>query len=422
MYVTDPPLSDVGTICVGEVGGSSDLAVLSGPGLRIILGCGLGMAAGTGVFLIYTIGVFVGAIAEATGWDRAQITSAALPASLSVGLLAPLTGWLTDRFGPRRILLVSSVCQGIGMMLIGFAASAPMAFIALFVMAGVLGCAQTPVPFSHLLVGWFNRQRGIAIGIAFTFAGLGIAVAPPLAAMLIEAVGWRHAYVLLGILAMLVTFPSSWLLLRDWPRSPRQSATGERGLFFKQAARQPLFWIFFLAFFLNGIASTAGSIMLPAILADAGIPLTQAALALSVVGVAMMVCRLGFGYLLDHLQPVIVTAVIFAAPCIGYLLLAFGGFGLPTVIAAACCFGCAAGAEGDAPSFLLVRAFGRAHFAKIFGTHFLGFALGMGLGPAMITTLRYRQGSYEPALFLLAGGSLIASLLLVSVSRRHLPY
>jgi MFS family permease len=185
--------------------------------LRVIVGSGLGLFMGTGILLLFTIGVFVGPIAQDTGWDRAAISAAAVPASFMLGILAPFVGTLVDRFGPRRVLFVSTVLQALGMLCITLGSSSVMMFGLMFVVASMLGCAQAPVPFSYVIVGWFRARRGIAMGMTFTFAGLGIAIVPPLAALLIESFGWRTAYALLGAGALCVSLPSAIWLIVDPP-------------------------------------------------------------------------------------------------------------------------------------------------------------------------------------------------------------
>ena len=117
-----------------------------------------------GIVLIHGFGVFILPIAEDTGWDRRSIAAVVAPVALVNGLMSPLVGVLTDRFGPRSVLTVSSVTTGVGLAGIGLTSGSLSAFVAAVVLASILGGAQTGVPYTQVVVGWFNARRGLALG------------------------------------------------------------------------------------------------------------------------------------------------------------------------------------------------------------------------------------------------------------------
>lgn len=399
----------------------SEERLLSLHSIRVIVGSGLGLFMGTGILLLFTIGVFVGPIEQDTGWSRAMISGVAVPAAFMLGILAPFVGSLVDRFGPRRVLLLSTVMQAIGMFCLAYGSTSVTLFGAMFVLASILGCAQAPVPFSYVIVGWFKTRRGLAMGLTFTFAGLGIAIVPPLAAVLIENFGWRNAYALLGIGALCISLSAAIWLIVDPPVVERRDTSTLPGLTVPQAMKTSAFWLLFLAFFLNAIAATAGSISLPTVLSDRGAAPTTAALAMSVVGLALIAGRLGAGLLLDRLPAVRITAVLFLSPVIGHMLMASGvsGYG---VVMAAIFFGFATGAEGDAMSYVLSRMFGMRSFGKILGINFFGYAFGTGLGPALVNILRDHFGDYAPAFLTMAAASSVAVVAMALLWRKRLPF
>lgn len=389
--------------------------------IRTIVGAGLGLFIGTGIMLLFTIGVFVGPIAQDTGWSRSTIAASAVPAAFLLGILAPFVGSLVDRFGPRRVLLVSGVSQAIGMVCLAFGSTNAALFGVMFVAASMLGCAQAPVPFSYIIVGWFRRRRGIAMGLTFAFAGLGIAIVPPLAAVLIGEFGWRQAYAMLGVIALAVSLPATLWLVRDPPAVEKQESGNLPGLTLREAIRTPMFWLLFIAFLINAVVATAGSISLPTVLADRGVAPTTAALAMSVVGVSLIAGRLIAGYLLDRLPPVPITIVLFLSPVIGHVLMASGVEGVGVVLAAIC-FGFATGAEGDAMSVILSRAFGMRSFGKILGVNFFGYAFGTGLGPFLVAFTRDWLGNYTSVFAALAVAGAVAVVAMAMLWRRRLPF
>lgn len=397
-----------------------DLAVVSALGIRTVFAAFAGQFLGVGVLLVFSFGVFVTPIAESTGWNRTLVTAAIAPAAVAIGLMAPLVGWSADRFGPRKVALVSGALQAIGLVLIGVASNSLTMLTALIVLTSVLGSAQSPVPYSLLIAGWFKRQRGMALGISLAGGGLGIAIIPLLAALLIEWFNWRAAFMILGIIAGVVTISVAWFMIKDPPVATVAERERVPGQSLAEALRMPSFWIFLIAFLLNAMAAAGGSISMPVVLSDRGSAPETAAAAMTVVGIAIIVARLGFGVLLDRFPPVLLSAIVLGSPLIGYLLLLSHG-PLWTAFAAALCFGIATGAEGDALSYLISRKFGMRHFGRIYGLNFLGFALGTGIGPALLGWLR-DSASYDVAFMTLACVAVIASLLILSQARRPLSY
>ena len=399
----------------------SDQPLLGVMALRSIVGSGLGLFMGTGVLLLFTFGIFIKPIEQATGWDRATISLATIPAAIMLGLLGPAVGMLVDRYGPRRVLIAAAPFQLAGMLALAYLSHTAAAFVGLFMLASILGCVQTPVPFSYVVVGWFKRHRGLAMGLTFAFAGLGIASLPPIAARLIEQFGWRHAYAALGAIAILIALAAAIWLLRDPPSSEQREAGVLEGMTLREAMRMPMFWILVVGFLLNAIVATAGSITLPTILSDRGVAPTTAAFAMSFVGLALIAGRLGAGFLLDRYPAIPVATILFLAPVFGHFLM-LGSTAPMAAVAAAIFFGLSTGAEGDAMSYILSRAFGLKDYGKIFGVNFFGYAAGTGIGPALMHQLRSDDGSYVQSLVTMGIAGVAAVVLMALLWRRSLPY
>lgn len=386
----------------------------------LLAASGVGLFFSTGVLLLYPVGVFLPAIVRDTGWDPVVIAGASAPAALAIGLLSPLIGSASDRFGPRRILIISAIALALGLAGIGLFAHSPTSYVVMVLIAAILGCAQTPVPYSHLIIGWFERKRGTALGLSFMCTGAGIALIPVIASVFIDSFGWRMAFVLLGTVVLLFNLPSALLFLRDPPTMARARPEERHGLTFVIAAQTQHFWILFVAFLLNALSATAGSIMLPTILQDQAISARIAALSMISVGCAHIVGRLFFGVLLDRCPPLLITACAFALPALGYTVL-WSGSGIGTAIVAGILFGLSLGAEGDALSYILARAFGMRAFGRIFGFFFLIYALGTGAGPAALAWLHEKSGGYDLPYMSLALAAITGAVLLVYLRQKPYP-
>jgi MFS family permease len=365
-----------------------------------------------GIILIYGFSVFIVPIAEDTGWDRTVIAAVVAPIAIVNGLMSPLVGMLTDRVGPRRVLLVSSVSMAIGLVGIGLTSQDLPTFIVAVTVASLLGGAQTGVPYTHVIVGWFSVRRGLALGVMLAFVGLGIATVPPIMSLAISEWGWRTTFMGAGLVSIAVTLPIALFIIRDPPMLQKSRKTEIEGHTVREAVATSSFWLMLGAFLMNYLAAAAGSISLPVVLADRGASPANSAMVLSIVGVTFIVARLGFGALLDRLPAIPLTSLAFCAPVFGHLLLANSDSHLPVYVSAVF-FGLATGAEGDAIGYLLARRFGMRSFGKLYGFNYLAFTVGAGVGPALVHVMAAGGTRYVETFMTFAAIGAVAPVLLM---------
>lgn len=387
-------------------------------------GC-LAMFLGSGVAILYAAGVLFPAIAADTGWSRTEVAAALSPAALAIGLMCPVVGALTDRFGPRRILVPAATLYALALAAIPLMASTPLWFaIALTIAAGI-SAAITPVTYSYLIIGWMPDRRGLGMGLILASSGLGVAIVPAVIGVLLPYVGWRFAYVLLGVAALIAILPATICLVKDPPRAFATHRKGDApdrpGISLAEALRLPAFWSLTLAFLFNGIVANAGSISLPLVATDYGIAPGAAAAIMVWVGLSMVLSRIVIGALLDRFSPIILSTIVFASPALGFVIL-LGDYGYGGFMAAAILFGVAIGTEGDAMGVILSRRFGVRHFGKIFGINFAAYAFSGGLGPWLLNVLRGQTESDSLAFVCMSVLSLLAMLLLAGNRTRTLVY
>lgn len=393
----------------------------------VVLGAGLNLFMGTGQVLLFSFGVFVKPIIADTGWSRSQISAAVLWGQLLIALAAPLTGLAVDRFGARRVARFAGPSLGLGVMLIGLFANSAGSFVFLFALSFFLGAAQVPVPYVKAVASWYQKRLGLALGSAMILSGAGVALIPPLSAALINASGWRMAYVALAIIVWVVSIPSVAFLLHEPPSEAAHSdrnarvekVVALRGVTLTRAMRTRPFWLIATSFYLISVVVGAGTHVLPIILSDAGFEAQQGSFVMTVVGVAMMIARFGFGALLDRFDASRLTALVFAGATIGFLCLA-SGISAITVAAAAVLIGLALGAEVDALAYLASRAFGRRHLGAVYGALMFCFSFGLGCGPALFGQLFERTGSYQDAFWLAAIAATVATLTILALGRGDL--
>src|SRR5918993_1079277 len=157
------------------------------------------------------------------GWSRAQVTSGNAISKLLIGpLFGFAAGWIVDRFGPRRLMMVGIVMAGGA--LIGLAHMTALWMFYLFYIFNALGyVCGGPLPNQVLLSRWFDKARGKAMGFAYLGIGIGGYLVLKLSPRLVGAFGWRGAPQVLGILIILLALPLAYFV-RDEPDAPAPGA------------------------------------------------------------------------------------------------------------------------------------------------------------------------------------------------------
>jgi MFS family permease len=391
----------------------------------VVVGAGLLMFINLGPVLYYTGGIFTKAITDDTGWTRGTIAAAALPANLLITLTLPLVGWAVDSYGTRRVALLSSLLFACGMFLLGQFSQTPGLFSFLLVVAYACGFALTPLPYAQIVSGWFDKRRGLALGLMLTMSGLGTALLPPFSSALIAQFGWRHAYVFLGVIVSAIGAFAAMALLRDPPQLTNKALGHDDktpGLPVKSAVMGRAFWTLFAAFFLISFAIGGGSTSLPLVLTDRGVPAQQAAFIMTIVGLAMMIGRLSFGLLLDRIFAPYLTSLVFLAPALAFSVLLLPNAADANAMIAAALLGFGLGAEVDALAYIASRAFGLRYFGRILGFLMVAFTLGLAFGPTLFGKIYDQFHTYQLALWIAASLSAVASGLIVTLRRTDLPF
>jgi MFS family permease len=355
----------------------------------IVFACACGLLVGAGSILIFSFGVFLKPVTEDLGITRGDLSAALGISAWCVALSCPIVGWLIDRFGARRVMIPGILLFALAVASFGLmpAKSLPIVFL-IFCVAGFISGVQTPIPYAAVVSRWFDRERGIALGVATAGVGLGVALIPQLAAFLISHFGWRNAYFGLGIAVVVL----AWLPVVIFVRDPKVDPASGRGLAGSSAALPGIdamaalktgnFWMLSAAFFLGVMAINGTIVHIVALLTDRGIPLQVATGALSIAGIAIIIGRIICGWCLDRYWGPYVAICFFILPVLGIAL--FGsGWGNPAPLIGAALCGAGIGAEIDLMAFFISRYFGLKAYGRIYGLMFMLFNIGTGLGPAL---------------------------------------
>lgn len=183
----------------------------------IIVAVGLvSMAFWTGIRSSFSI--FYVALLEDFSWSRGEAAGVQSLALISYAILAPLVGGLIDRFGPRRVIVPGILILSSGLILSGSIETLTQFYIYYGVVAGAGITCIAIVSYSAILAHWFEKNRGLASGIAVSGMGLGSFLMVPLSQHSISLWGFRFTFVLLGILVLIVLLPLNGIFLRHKPQ------------------------------------------------------------------------------------------------------------------------------------------------------------------------------------------------------------
>lgn len=385
----------------------------------MVLVCLLGISTGPAAFGLASVGLFIGVFEETYGWSRTQISAALSVMMVCTAFSLPVVGWLVDRYGVKRVLAPSVVALGLCLLAIPFATSL-WQFFAIYIAIGTIAAGSNSVPYMRALATWFDKSRGLAIGIAGSGTGLGFAYVPIVVQFLIDQQDWRWGYYGLGLIMLCITLPMVVFVLREGP--PSQSAAAQspalqQGMSLPEAVRMRDFWLLMMVFVLVALVLYGLLPHLVPLLTDRGLSPVDAALMASAFGLATFVGRILIGFLIDRFDARRIAFVFFTLSAIGLPALAMD---LQPVgyLVIAILLGGSLGAEVDMLAYLTSRYFGLRCFAQIFGLLFGIVMLAMGAGPMLFGAVFDAAESYEPMLTL--GAPLCGAAALLTFALR--PY
>lgn len=381
----------------------------------VLLGCFIGMALSTPAILMQPLGLFLKSMTAEFGWSRTTFSSVVAMASLSNIIILPIAGYLVDRFSPRKIIAIGVVLGCASYAAIS-QANSYATLIALIMLAVAAGNLASYPAFMSLAQRWFDKKLGFALAITSTGLAVGVAIFSFLIAQTITLDGWRAAFIAVGSIAFIVGLLNVLFLVRDdegpirgTVASPVLAASAGSSTSLLAALKTRDFWLYTSAFTLIIFGVVGCNFHLPAMLSDRGATPSLIATVVAVGAAGSLFGRLVTGILLDRYSVLRVASLFFAGQAIGFLLLLDG---LQWVLPASFLLGAVQGAEVDVMGYVVARRFGRAAYARIFGTCFGITLVGAMIGPLAMATIFDRTGSYDLGLMLLPVLPVVALLLL----------
>ncbi|MCX5572276.1 MFS transporter [Kaistia nematophila] len=340
-----------------------------------LMGC---VAVGT----MFSLAVFLEPLSVDTGWSRAGISSAMTLNFLIMGVAGIGWGMLSDRFGPRAVVLAGTVLLGLALVLASRATSL-LAFQLTFGILVGLASSAFFAPVIAAVTGWFTTHRGLAVSLVSAGMGMAPMTISPFARWLISAYDWRFAMLVIGIGAWVILLPTTLLIRRPPATAPAGAAAeaGETGgMTMQDALRSPQFWILALTFFACCAAHSGPIFHMVSYAIVCGISPMAAVSIYSVEGLAGLGGRLLLGVAADRIgvKPVLVAGLLAQAVVIAAYSVVSQ---LEQFYLLALVFGAAYGGVMPLYAVLAHDYFGQKSLGAVLGAATMLSSIGMALGP-----------------------------------------
>jgi len=374
-------------------------------------------------------GVFVIPLVEAFDSTRGQISAALSIAFLAMGLMGPLIGHWIDRGLTRRLMVTGVTLCGLG--LIGMSLATSLAQLA------VLYCGLVTVgaalfgtsPSMALAASWFERRRGLALGIAMAGATVASFVAPPAAAWLIDRFGWRGALLAFGAAALVLGLPVFLRFVIARPEMVGQQPDGDPAppdasqavsqtsspVETSLLVRDSRLWLLSIGFAFVFPSPIVMMASLVPFAEDLGFPRQDAAWFFSAAAPLSILSKIIFGAVSDRIPPRLAIWMVVLINAAAWILLRFDP-DYPAFLGIAALYGIGIGATGPLHGLVIARCFGTLAFGRAAG---IGGLAGLPLiagAPALAGVLFDATGSYQ-VVFTVQAALLLFGGLLLSIPR-----
>ena len=385
-------------------------------------------------------GVFIVPLQREFGWSTAEISSALSIRFILFGLMAPFAAALMNRYGLRNVAL-SALVVVTSALLASLAMTKVWHLVLLWGVVIGIGTGMTALVLGATVAArWFNARRGLVVGILTASVATGQLVFLPMLASVTERMGWRVALSIVCVMLGLAAF-AVLMVMRDRPADVGLRPFGDQGTeplpapppnnapimaaalgTLRDAAQTRAFWVLFATFFICG-ASTNGLVqvhLIPMCL-DFGIPQVQAAGLLAAMGIFDFFGTIVSGWLSDRYDNRWLLFWYYGLRGLSLLMLPFTDFSFYGLSLFAMFYGLDWIATVPPTVRLTAQRFGAERANLVFGWIFAGHQIGAAFAAFGAGLSRTVLASYLPAFFFAGALCVVASLIVLSISRTPKP-
>ena len=356
--------------------------------------------------LFFGFTAFIDPLIKEFGWSYTQVSFAVSLRGMEMGIFAPLIGFLTDRYGARKLILTGVLAVGAGLILFSRTQSLLMFYgVILLLGFGAGGC--TTVVTTTVVANWFKKNLGKGLGLMSTgFGASGVMI--PLIVWLIDAFQWRITLLLLGVGFLMLGIPLVFVI-RDKPEDYGLLPDGEPGspgtpVEAVRPEKSPIrFWeaLRHRSFLYLNLAEVVRMMLVSGVVTHSmpylnNLGMSRGAAALVVAGIPLssIIGRLGYGWLADRFPKRYVLALAFGAMGLGMVAFSYAAV-LAMILLFLLFFHPSFGGSMVLRGAILREYFGRDYLGKMVGIVMGSAAMGGIVGPTLAGWVFDSIGSYQ---------------------------
>ncbi len=383
------------------------------------------------------IGLLVDPISDATGWSATAIAGSVTAGGIVAGVSAPFIGLLADRYSPRLLMSAGALIMAGSFFIIAAAPNVWFLYIGYALARGVAQNLIAGVVPRVMVVNWFRRMRGRAIGLTGTAHPMGTFAIGPAALIMISAgLTWRWVWVVFGVSVLVFLVVPNALVLRRTPEemgllpdgddASTEAEAAERteremaqSWTFRQAIRTPALTLILASIILMNYGGGGLPFHMPQYYEQQGLALGVGVGAVSMFAISGAFANTLWGFLAEHIS----ERLLGIFTMIMGMALAFGlQFVSNPVIAVGygALLGVASRGEGSILMLLVANYYGRRSYGVISGMVQTALLVGLALGPYLMSLLRDATGSYQ-AVFYSAVATFAGAAVLLAFAKRPVP-
>jgi MFS family permease len=350
------------------------------------------------------------------GIDRVSYASVNLWATLLGAALCLPAGRLLDRFGSRLVLTTILLALGATVLFMSAASGLASLFVTVTLTRG-LGQSALSVASLALVGMWFAKRLNLAMGIYSVLVGMGFIAAFPAVGQAVISAGWRPAWLLIGLIQVVILAPLAWILVRDNPEKEGLALDGDGAkadgrlvdLSVADALQSPAFWVFALSSSLFGLVYSGIALFNQSILEERGFDASTYHSVLVISTLLGLAANFGGGFLASRYP-------IQRVMGIGMAVLALALLALPSVetqthvVLYAMAMGIAGGVVTVVFFSVWGQVFGRRHLGRIQGCAQMMTVFASAVGPLLLAMTLRSTGSYDSIFYVLAAAVVLLGI------------
>ncbi len=335
-------------------------------------------------FFFYSYGVFFKAIAEDFGGSRLGVAIGLTVTNAVGAIAAPYVGRALDKYPLRNVMGIGALFMAFGFLGLSFVQNELQFYLVLGLFIGLGASSMGNLATSKLVTNWFDKRRGMALGIAAAGVSLSGVIMPYISAELIENFGWRRGFMVYSTFTFLVVVPLIFRLVISRPEDVGLRPDGAMPIKFDDGSilspvekvppkmrllelfKEHNFRMIVLTFSLLFCSMSATLTHMIPRLTDFGYTLVEASLVMSLCAGFGVVGKLSFGWLSDRLSVRKVMAIVISMQFTGQYLM-FGSLDYLTFALGASMFGFGVGGVVPMHGAVVGKTFGRDRFGAVLG-------------------------------------------------------